>query len=231
MSRLSELFDSTRVSLLSYSDPVQAERSRRLLRTSFRVLGVDSRLLKQLASDFYTSAGHRFRLDQVYPFLKELWNSEVWEEKRLSLAILSHYQSEYDAGLFDYLSRWADDLDDVTLTDALGRELARIVKAFPRKLERVAHWVESSDPWRRRLAAVSLFQPKAQDGAHLVVEIDKALELAAQLLGDPSTVVQKGVARLLKYAARDNPEAVRTFVSEHKADLSKVVRRSLSGLI
>ncbi len=227
MSRISELFENVRISLLSYSDPAQAERSRRLLKTSFRVLGVDPHLLRQLAADFYTGSGHRFHLDRVYPFLKELWNSEVWEEKMLALAILSYYRDEYDWDLFDYLNRWADDLDDATLTDALGHELARLIRQFPQKITMVQRWVESPSPWRRRLAAVSLFLPKAEKGAHLVLDAEQALQVAEKLLQDPSAVVQKGLAQLLKYTRRDDPEAVDAFVSRHNQALSKAVRKSL----
>ncbi len=229
MSRISELFESVRISLLSYGDPEQAERSRRRLRTSFRVLGVEPKQLRQLASDYYTSSGHRFHLDRLYPFLKDLWNSDVWEEKMLALAILSQYREEYDWDLFDYLSRWTEDLDDATLTDALGHELARLIRLFPQKVKMVQRWVESPKPWRRRLAAVSLFLPKAEEGKHLVTEVDQALRVAEALVSDSSVPVQKGLAQLLKYVGRDAPEALQEFVAAHSDSLSKVVRKSLSA--
>jgi 3-methyladenine DNA glycosylase AlkD len=131
--------------------------------------------------------------------------------------------------LFDYLSRWADDLDDATLTDTLGRELARLVKQFPQKLKMLDRWTTSPNPWRRRLAVVSLFLPKAEDNRHLVCEVEQGLQLAEKLLDDPSVVVQKGLAQLLKYARRDAPDAVQAFLDAHDEKISKVVRKSLTA--
>ena len=231
MSKLSESFDALHQTLLSYGEPEQVERTTRLLKTSARVLGVRSDLIRRIAKDYYTAQGHRFALNRVYPFLKEMWNSEIWEEKRLAIHLLDFYRREYDWNLFDYLSRWLDDVEDATLCDALSQELAVLLKMYPERLASIQKWEANENPWRRRASATALFLPKPESGAHLAIGMEDALAIAEQLLNDPTIVVQKGVARLLKFAAKDDPEAVESFMKRHQEQISKIVKRSLREVI
>ncbi len=227
MSKLSESLDALHQTLLSYGEPEQVERTTRLLKTSARVLGVRSDIIRRLARDYYTTRGHRFALDRVYPFLKEMWNSDIWEEKRLAIYLLDFYRREYDWNLFDYLSRWLDDVEDATLCDALSQELAVLLKMYPERLASVRKWTTSQNSWRRRASATALFLPKPESGIHLIVETEEALAIAEQLLNDPIIVVQKGVARLLKFAAKDAPEAVESFMQSHREEMPKTAKKLL----
>jgi len=231
MSKLSESFEALRQTLASYSDPEQAERSGRLLKTSARVLGVTPDVIRQMAKEFYIDRGRRFSLNRVYPFLKELWNSEIWEEKRLAVHLLDFYRREYDWNVFDYLNRWLDDVEDATLGDALSKELAFLLKKYPDRLASIRKWTTSQNLWRRRAAATTLFLPKPESGSHLVVETEDAFAIAEQLLNDPNVVVQKGVARLLKFAARDDREAVESFAKNHLEELPRAVKKLLKERI
>ncbi|NOY77931.1 MAG: DNA alkylation repair protein [Calditrichaeota bacterium] len=227
MSKLSESFEALRQTLASYGDPDQAERSARLLKTSARVLGVTADRIHQLAKEFYIDRGRRFSLNRAYPFLKELWNSDIWEEKRLAVHLLNFYRQDYEWTVFDYLSRWLDDVDDATLGDALSKELAFLLKKYPERLASVRKWTTSQNPWRRRAAATTLFLPKSEAGSHLVVGTEEALAIAEQLLNDSNIMVQKGVARLLKFAAKDDPEAVASFSKNHWEDMPKAAKKVL----
>jgi len=227
MPKLSEFFDALHQTLLSYGEPEQVERTTRLLKTPARVLGVRSDLIRRLAKDYFTAQGHRYTLIRVYPFLKEMWNSEIWEEKRLSIHLLNFYRREYDWNLFDYLSRWLDDVEDATLCDALSRELAFLLKMYSERLASVRKWTASPNPWRRRASATILFLPKPESGMHLVVGTEDALAIAEELLNDRTIVVQKGVARLLKFAAKDTPEAVESFVQSHREEMPKAIHKLL----
>ena len=200
-----------------------------MLKTSARVLGVRSDLIRRLAKDYYIAQGHRFALNRVYPFLKEMWNSDIWEEKRLAIHLLDFYRREYDWNLFDYLSRWLDDVEDATLCDALSQELAVLLKMYPERLTSIQKWTTSKNPWRRRASTTALFLPKPESGSHLVVGTEDVLAIAAQLLNDPTIVVQKGVARLLKFAAKDEPEVVESFVKNHSKEMPKTIKKLVKG--
>lgn len=226
MSKLLVGFEALHITLLSFGDPQQAVRSKRLLKTSAKVLGISDDRISLLSRDFYHRYGHRYELTQVYPFLRRLWHSDIWEERMLTLRILNRYRKEFDRNLFGRLSRWLNEVEDTVLCDALGHQIALIVKAYPQQAVHIRKWTHSDNVWRRRTAAVSLFLPKPEDGKHLVLDLQSALEIVEPLIEDQNVLVQKGVAAFFKKAVKDEPAQTEEFLRKRQDRLPPIIKKA-----
>ncbi len=144
--------------------------------------------------------------DAGLPFLvdvaDDLFNGRVLEEKVFAVCLLQNSVAELGAREFRRFESWLSRVSSWADHDALAYYLiAPMMVTRPSRTARVWRWAKSRQRWQRRAAAVALIR-----GARLRMFAPKVARLTEMLLGDDDDMVQKGLAWLLREAAKADPE-------------------------
>ena len=132
-------------------------------------------------------------------------------------------------------------LDEAKLADlAVGLDSWESVDAFGRSLSGPAwvrgqvgdglirRWAGSPDRWLRRTSLVSTVALNMPgDGGQ--GDAGRTLDIAERLVADRDDMVVKALSWALRGLAMRKPDAVRTFLAEHEAELAARVKREVGN--
>ena len=122
-------------------------------------------------------------------------------------------------GLFDeWLDRVGNWAEDDTLVQSL---IGPLIVADPRRLRRVFVWSRSQNRWRRRAAAVALLR-----GTNQGLFWDEVQRMTHALLDDEDDMVRKGLAWLLREAARYDAKRTLPLLMEIREQAPRAVLRT-----
>ncbi len=132
----------------------------------------------------------------------QLFRGDVLEEKVFAVLMLQAIVGDSGKPEFKLFESWLDRISSWADHDGLVQYLlGPMVAADPRLLSRPPCWAKSRDRWHRRAAAVSLIHSTRQHK-----NFEHVQRVTEMLLADDDDMVQKGLAWLLREAAKANRE-------------------------
>ncbi|MDQ7053903.1 MAG: DNA alkylation repair protein [candidate division KSB1 bacterium] len=161
-------------------------------------------------------------------FLQDLWGSEYFEARLLGLQLMYYIPDLVDAHLWGMLDHWTSAVDNWVLADWLGHVRAIAIHKNPSLVMRMAPWLQSVDPWRRRSAIVSLvyIDPQSRE-RQLLLGAQEIFAFLEPVIEERHLAVQAAMSWLLRQVESHYPEDFAEFLEQHRSRLPKVVLTSL----
>lgn len=164
--------------------------------------------------------------------LQDLWESQYFEARLIGLELMFATPDLVDAHLWGMLDHWTNGVDNWVLADWLGHVRAIAIYKTRTLVMRMAPWLQSVDPWRRRSAIVGLMyiDPRNLEKT-LLLEPHESFAFVEPVLADRHDAVQKALAWLLKQIGAQYPDELSKFLYRHKMRLANgVVDLASEGL-
>jgi 3-methyladenine DNA glycosylase AlkD len=129
---------------------------------------------------------------------------------------------QFQKSEFALFERWLESYVDGwgTCDHLCGGAIGSLLLKFPDLSSRREKWMQSSNRWQRRAAAVSLILPVRNR-----VLLDDVFATADVLLLDNDDMVQKGYGWMLKEAGNRFPDEVFAYVMRHKDEMPRTALR------
>ena len=214
--------------------PAHAAILRKYMKSGLVFWGLRMPVIKQLVRDSLRH-GRGTRLKELYPGLKRLWKSGVFEQMMAAIYILERFRREFDGTTWHLLDEWIDGIDNWALCDGLGILRVNMIDHDRKKLDILLEWTKSPNMWRRRSAAVSLLKLKRLNSTLTIKNIEpviKSLLYDTKGYNDKKEFfIQKAIGWLLRSYGDSEPEAVLRFVDKHRKSMSNLAIREATRKI
>lgn len=160
--------------------------------------------------------------------LQDLWESPYFESHLIALQLLFARSELIDSHLWGMLDHWTGAVDNWVLADWLGHLRAISIHKAHTLVMRMAPWLQSENPWRRRSAIVSLcyIDPKTLD-QKLLLEPHEIFAFVEPVLEDRHEAVLKALTWLLRELDARFPGELETFLKRYKDKLSPELLNAL----
>lgn len=205
-----------REALTSLGDAGFAEAVQRYFPHRVAALGVSNAAVAGLAREYFRahafSPAERLEIAELV-----LERARHHEEVVLGFAVVQQVvRRNFDAALLDRFRRWLETFvtnwaqcDDLCL-----KAIYPFFLGHPQLITSTQSWLDSSSPWARRAANVSMvkFVRRAIGGEVYELPLEVVFRNALRLIDDPEPYVQKSVGWLLKAAANEHPQEVAGFL-------------------
>jgi len=177
--------------LRALADPERAARLAARHKSGRETLGVTPAQLEPLVAEWRAARdiGGRVALART------LWDSNIHEARLAAARLLVQARMNPDAEAWQTLVDWAPQLDGADIGDAVMSAVARRLVADPARLDQIADWAGSPNPWQRRSLLVATLpwakmnNPKPGD-----LEVrERVLAWAMELSGDSHGAVRQAV--------------------------------------
>lgn len=161
-------------------------------------------------------------------FLQDLWESQWFEARLLALQLMYATPELVDTHLWAMLEHWTHSVDNWVLADWLGHVRAIAIYKAPTLVMRMAPWIQSVDPWRRRSALVSLvyIDPHSME-RHLILQPHETLAFLEPIVSERHPAVQSAMVWLMRQVAESHPNILASFLRQNRDRLPAEV---LAGL-
>jgi len=209
--------------LSTLGDPDRARSVAAYLKTDMPMYGVSRPDLKPILRDLVTSVPPG-TLDEYRETTRALWDRPHREEKYLAIGFARSFDRYVDARSLDLYGElivdgsWWDLVDEIA-TRLVGRALEKDrIGVTPA----VSGWISSPDLWLRRTSIIC----QVTRGA----ETDRVLlaDACVANLADTDFFIRKAIGWSLRDLSKSDPDWVRRFVDEHRADMSGLTLREAS---
>jgi len=205
------------------SNELLAESMEKYMQDKFRFLGIRGGTRTEIYKKYFPDARKTKTID--WDFVENCWNKEEREFQYAVVYYLKAMQKflkREDISRLKYLivtKSWWDTVD--LLAKVVGSLIIRIKGYDQIMLE----WSKDSNIWLRRVAI--LYQLSLKD------KVDKQVldEILVNNLGDSEFFINKAVGWALRDYSKFNPEWVREFIKENKANMTNLSIREASKYI
>ena len=202
------------------SNELLAESMEKYMQDKFRFLGIRGGTRTEIYKKYFPDARKTKTID--WDFVENCWNKEEREFQYAVVYYLKAMQKflkREDISRLKYLivtKSWWDTVD--LLAKVVGSLIIRIKGYDQIMLE----WSKDSNIWLRRVAI--LYQLSLKD------KVDKQVldEILVNNLGDSEFFINKAVGWALRDYSKFNPEWVREFIKENKANMTNLSIREAS---
>ncbi len=216
--------------ILSRKDEQYAKILREKLGTRLQIAGLNREqhiaVLRELESRLPD-------LDEEFSWLnllQDLWESKWFESRLLGLEMLFALPDLVDSHLWGMLDHWTNDIDNWALADWLGHVRAIALKKSPRLIMRMAPWLQSVDPWRRRSALVSLvYLEPGSLRPQILLQPLEVFAFVEPVIEDNHPAVQIALGWFLRIVGKENQQLLADFLDTHKNKLSRIVVEGATG--
>jgi 3-methyladenine DNA glycosylase AlkD len=163
----------------------------------------------------------------VLRFVRSLLDRAGWAERVIAWEVLAAHKRAFrllNDRLAEHMARRLSDWGSV---DAYGvTVLGQAWRAGLVTDSKILAWARSRDRWRRRLALVATvpLNSRARGGTG---DARKTLRVCRALLGDSDDMVVKAMSWSLRELAKQDPEAVETFLQKEEDRLPSRVKREV----
>ncbi len=206
--------------------PEVGERIRIDRGSDLRHLGVRTPARRKLVANGFSFT----RSDDDDADVLAAWNT-LWQSTDVADVMflpLDYYRSRVAVsvppGLWDATLGWIDRIDNWAHADDLARIYSWMLAADPDGVyPTLQTWNERTDLWHRRISIVSLVHYSGKNA--FFMPIDSVLPLLEDTVHDSRPLIQKAIGWVLREASVDHPDAVATFIEEHREVLSGPARR------
>ncbi|RMD98434.1 MAG: hypothetical protein D6814_07570 [Calditrichaeota bacterium] len=202
----------------------QSQRLQEMLQTRLQIAG----LTREDMLDILRELQHHLpEVEEEFiwlNFLQDLWESDYFEARLLGLQLLFATPDLVDAHLWGMLDHWTSGVDNWVLADWLGHVRAIAIQKTPSLVMRMAPWLQSVDPWRRRSAIVSLvyIDPKTYEQTFLL-EPHEIFAFIEPIIDERHEAVKKAMFWLLKMLGKKHPDDLSAFIWQHRKHLPENV--------
>ncbi|MFW9965561.1 MAG: DNA alkylation repair protein [Candidatus Thorarchaeota archaeon] len=158
------------------------------------------------------------------PLLIELlWIHPVFDFKLAAIESLEKYSAKGDIkSAFTMIDRMIDDIDTWSVLDPLCIVcLANVIIRDAAYEKKIARWRKSSNFWRRR-ATVLPYVHLAKKRIYREGYAERALAAIIPHLSDDEFFVAKAVGWVLREFSKREPDLVRRFIEENRAEMTKL---------
>jgi 3-methyladenine DNA glycosylase AlkD len=209
------LIDEAAALLSADADAVRAENMGAYMKTDMPFYGVSSptrrKIIKQLAGAYSPSTNEEYRRQ-----IAGLWEQQHREEKYLAIDWARRHRRFVSSENIDLYERmivegaWWDFVDDIA-ANLVGGVLRREPDQMTPVLER---WLDGDDLWLRRTVLICQLKSKEE------TDTDLLFDACARTAHETDFFIRKAVGWALRQHSKVDPEAVRSFVDQHRRELS-----------
>jgi 3-methyladenine DNA glycosylase AlkD len=212
---LTELRDA----LTAVAVPADAAPMAAYMKDRFPFLGVKTPARRH-ASRPVISASKRAPIDEVVQLARELRAQPEREFHYVASDVLRANQQRL-------LARHLDDLEQFVVTDAwwdtvdalASPTIGTMARNHPEVLATLDEWIDADDFWLARVAIIHQLRFGVDTDA------DRLFRYCSHRAGDEEFFIRKAIGWALREYAKADPDAVRTYVDDHRDDLSPLSRR------
>ncbi|MFQ5627803.1 MAG: DNA alkylation repair protein [bacterium] len=221
--------DEIERAFLKRKNEQRASEMQRILQTELEVLGLTR---DDILDVLHEMRPHLPEVEEEFIWLnllQDLWENSYFEARLLALEVMYAKSDLIDAHLWGMLDHWTNGIDNWLLADWLGHLRAIAIYKAHTLVMRMAPWLQSGDPWRRRSAIVSLLyiDPETQE-RRLLLEPHEIFAFVDPALTDESDAVQKALTWLFRQINTHYPEELSTFLRRYRDRISPNVIENLS---
>lgn len=186
----------------------------RYMRDRFEFLGVASTPRRTAAKSFIRSFDAQPPA-AVIAITKQLWRRPEREFAYVGSDLLARQAKRLDAAHIDALHSFITTKSWWDTVDALAASVVGpMVTRHPQLTAAMDEWIADDNLWLARTAILhQLKYGKATD-------TDRLFRYCTAQAGHPDFFIRKAIGWALRQYARTDPEAVRRFVANHRAELS-----------
>ena len=203
-----------RDALTAVAVPTDAAPMAAYMKDRFPFLGVKTPARRR-ASRPMISASKRAPIDEVVQLAHELRAQPEREFHYVASDVLRANQQRL-------LARHLDDLEQFVTTDAwwdtvdalASPTIGTMVGNHPELLATLDRWIDADDFWLARVAIIHQLRFGADTDA------DRLFRYCSHRAGDAEFFIRKAIGWALREYAKADPDAVRTYVDDHRDDLS-----------
>lgn len=220
---MDDLVEYVQAELTARADPVRAPQMAAYLKTDMPFYGVQMSgtrdISRQLKGRFVPQTAAEYRA-----MVETLWALPHREEKYLAIAIARAHRAFITLDQIDLYRRlivegaWWD-LVDTIASRLIGDVLLNEREEMRPVLDR---WIDDDDMWLRRTAIISQLAHKERTDADMLFDYCRRRAFEKEFF------IRKAIGWALRQYARTDPEAVTTFVFEHREELSGLSFREAS---
>ncbi|WP_128253651.1 DNA alkylation repair protein [Falsirhodobacter deserti] len=160
-----------------------------------------------------------------------LWRSDVHEARIAAARLLLQARMRPDEAAWRLVQDWVAELDAWAIADAVGKAAEKRVMADLARVDEVAAWLESENPWARRtalLATAPLAKKNHLKEAELAAR-EQVLDWIVDLLSDRDWHIQKAIAAWLRDLAKHDAPRTRAFMAEHSEAMRGFTRKDVAA--
>lgn len=211
-----------RQELKKYIDPVYRAGERRFFKEAIKNFGVRLPQRRKIAAKFWPEV-KTLKKTELFNLADKMFNSGYNELATIASSWIWRKREKFKAEDFRVFAKWVNKYFDnwAKIDDFCTHSLGYLVNQYPELTKELLRWINSSNRWTRRAAAVSLIYPFGQRKKYLPM----IFKVAGKLLVDEDDMVQKGYGWMLKEASKYNQPHVFAFVMEHKAKMPRTALR------
>ncbi len=196
--------------------------TKRYFKSSIDNIGTRMPVVRKIAREAVKWCRHNGGFPSALKLAKPLWKKGKFEEKTIACFLLGAFVDDFDDSTWELCDNWVNDLNDWACCDYLsGNIISPLLNGRSDRRRELLKWTKSKNRWRRRAAAVSLVE-HARVGNYL----SDVWRIAAPLMPDKDDMARKGVAWLLREAARTAPDKVVNFCKKHEHHAARLILRT-----
>lgn len=178
--------------------------------------------LRKLAVRFRRTIMAESGQDFLVQVADQLFCGDVLEEKIFAVVMLQGIVGDFGEPEFKLFESWLDRVSTWADHDALVHYLVgAMIARDDSLLSRPPRWAKSKDRWHQRAAAVSLIHSTRRHK-----HFDHIQRITEMLLASKDDMVRKGVAWLLREAAKFNPEITVEYLMTIRERAQRLVLRT-----
>lgn len=224
--------DEIERAFLLRKDEQRAIKIQRVLQTKLQVVGLSRDDLIEVLSELRPYLPEIEEEFIWLNLLQDLWENSYFEARLLALELMYAKSELIDAHLWGMLDHWTNGLDNWLLADWLGHLRAIAIYKAHTLVMRMAPWLQSSDPWRRRSAIVSLLYIDPETGNRsLLLEPHEIFAFIDPALTDENEAVQKALTWLFRQINMHYPDELSTFLRRYRDRISPNVVEPLTNSV
>jgi 3-methyladenine DNA glycosylase AlkD len=209
--------------LKSKGNSAEADTVSKYLKTSsLQFFGNRLPVIRQTAKEYSKQVPEVFFTE----FLQKLWRFRVFDVRRAAteamLQFLKRGMPEQEA--LPLIDVWLEDIDTWALTDPLGWCLSKLLITNPELKETLKEWGNSDNIWRRRMSILP-YVDLCLKGQYSKEYAAWILEAITPHISDKEFYIQRAVGWALRQLSYHEPELVRSFIEQHKSQMTRLVIR------
>ncbi|TGN55484.1 DNA alkylation repair protein [Paracoccus liaowanqingii] len=200
--------------LRALGDPDRAARASARHKRGRETLGVPPAQIEALAAEWRAALDIAARVALARTF----WDSDIHEARLTAARLLVQARMRPDDGAWDAILDWAPQIDGQEIGDGLMSAASRRLVTDPARLDRIAPWAGSRNPWLRRGLLVAtgpwakMNNPKPQD-----LEIrETVLAWALTLSTDRNGAVRQAAQAWIRDLAKHDPDRAALWQQSHE---------------
>ena len=216
--------------ILSKRDEKNSESLEPLIQTRLKIAGLSRQdyldILREIESELPDVQEEFLWLN----LLQDLWESHYFEARLLGLQLMMGIPELVDSHLWGMLDHWTNGADNWILADWLGHVRAIAIHKSPTLVMRMAPWLQSVDPWRRRSALVSLvYLDQKTLARNLLLEPQEIFAFIEPVVEEHHPAVRQAMVWLLQEVGRQYPTELSEFLAQYRSRLPREVLDATVG--